>query len=92
MRDLIEAVQSSLPRDKVDEIDDLAKRCVYTDTSNDIEPRPSWWVGEQSHKLGIVDGRGMIDVSGEIARVFKAAYRRWYLKTSDYRWKDEDFR
>lgn len=38
--------------------------------------RAEWWVGELSHKLGIVDSKGMIDVNGEVARAFVRAYMR----------------
>lgn len=36
----------------------------------------TWWVGDLSHKLGIVDARGMIDTDGEIARAFTREYLR----------------
>lgn len=40
--------------------------------------RARWWVGAMSHKLGIVDAHGMIDVDGEVARMFIAEYKRAY--------------
>lgn len=43
--------------------------------------RARWWVGELSYRLGIVDTRGMIDVFGEIARLFEREYRRVYGST-----------
>jgi len=38
--------------------------------------RAAWWVGYLSHKLGIVDGAGMVDIDGAIAVAFKRAYLR----------------
>jgi len=38
--------------------------------------RAEWWVGELSHKLGIVNRHGMVDVNGEVARAFVRAYMR----------------
>lgn len=43
-----------------------------------IERRAKRWVLDYSHKLGIVDYRGMIDVNGETARKFEREYARIY--------------
>lgn len=61
-----------------------AKQAAHCDVSFAREPseeRASWWVGELSYKLGIVDAHGMIDVDGEVARLFKREYKRVYKNT-----------
>lgn len=55
-----------------------ARQAAHCDLSFAREPsaeRAAWWVGHLSHELGIVAADGMIDVSGEIARLFCAHYR-----------------
>lgn len=61
-----------------------AKQAAYCDVSFGRTPskaRAEWWAGHLSYDLGIVDADGMIDVDGEIARLFAREYRRVYRST-----------
>lgn len=60
-----------------------ARQAAFCDVSfgRDPETRGKWWVGELSYQLGIVDAHGMIDVHGEIARLFVREYKRVYRTT-----------
>lgn len=65
----------------------IAKNAAYYDLSNGRQgstSRAKWWVGEESHSLGIVDRRGMIDTVGEIARAFEKQYRKMYNREGTF--------
>ena len=66
-----------MTREQQDRTRKLAKWAAGHDAM-DERPRTTvrgqWWVGELSPNLGIVDGHGMIDVDGEMARVFVRTY------------------
>lgn len=59
----------------IERINRLARGAAYCDR-RDWHRGAEWWVGELSYRLGIVDGHGMIDIDGPVAREFKRAYHR----------------
>lgn len=66
--------------DQIERNKQQARRAAQHDHESARDPRAAWWVAELSYKLGIVDGRGMIDVSGEVARDFERRYAREYSR------------
>jgi hypothetical protein len=66
----------------LDEVSDLARRAAYRDLRDERPARANWWLGEMSYQLGIVNARGMIDLSSEKARDFIKEYTRVYNRYS----------
>jgi hypothetical protein len=67
-----------MTKDQEELADRIAKRCGRYDANEGHAQREAWHVVDQSYNLGIVDARGMVDVSGEIARRFRLSYVRAY--------------
>ena len=55
----------------------MAIKAAHSDMRDErrrTKQRGAWWIGELSYSLGIVDARGMVDVDGEVARLFVRKY------------------
>lgn len=51
-----------------------ARAAVEMGDAGTVVLNGSWQVADKSYRLGIVDSRGVIDVSGEVARAFLAGF------------------
>lgn len=59
----------------------LARNAAHSDLIDGRAARAAWWVGELSHRLGIVNAAGMIDIHGAVAKAFEREYNCVYRTT-----------
>ena len=69
-----------MTKEQQDRTDRIAARCGRYDANEGHGQREAWHICEESDRLGIVDARGMIDISGEVARRFKTSYVTAYRR------------
>jgi hypothetical protein len=68
---------AALSADRIQMVRNVARTAANRELRGDATGHtPGWWVAEYSYDLGIVDQAGMIDLTGEAAKLFTAERKR----------------